>query len=152
MKKINSKGFTLVELIATIVLLAIIMGIGATSITAVINKSKEKDYQLLINEIKNAVELYYQECRYTNAVRIECPEPVDIIMGNDSYEIKLEELVKYGFIKANAKNDDGENILVNPIDKENIGDCAFQYMYSDGKFYYNTNYAPGSSCPELREE
>lgn len=62
MSKTNNKGYTLVELIATIVILALVMGIGAYSITAIINSSKEKNYELLIKEIKNAVELVYQDC------------------------------------------------------------------------------------------
>ena len=66
MSKLNNKGFTLIELLATVILLSIVVGIAGYSITAVIEKSKEKDYQLLVKEIKNSVELYYQECRYVN--------------------------------------------------------------------------------------
>ena len=61
----NTKGFTLVELIATIVLLSLVMGIGAFSITQIIKSAKEKDYKLLIENINNAAELYYQECKTT---------------------------------------------------------------------------------------
>ena len=44
MGRMNRKGFTLVELIATSVLLSLMMGIGAYSITNVIKSSKEKDF------------------------------------------------------------------------------------------------------------
>ena len=45
MKKniLNRKGFTLVELLATIAILAIVMGIATFSITAIIKNSKEKN-------------------------------------------------------------------------------------------------------------
>lgn len=66
MKISNNKGFTLVELIATIVLLAIVMGIGAYSITKIIENSREKNYKLLVTEIRTAAEGYYQECRFAD--------------------------------------------------------------------------------------
>ena len=52
MRRLDSKGFTLIELIATLVVLTLVMGLGAYSITGIIKSSKEKDYELLIKEIK----------------------------------------------------------------------------------------------------
>ena len=52
MKKIDNSGFTLIELIATIVLLVIVMSIGVFSFSAIIKNAKEKNYSLLIKEIK----------------------------------------------------------------------------------------------------
>ena len=55
MKNMNNKGFTLVELVATILILGLIMGIGGYSITNLIQKNKQNSYELLINEIKEAL-------------------------------------------------------------------------------------------------
>ena len=44
MKKLDNKGFTLVELIATIIVLSIVLGIGAYSMIGLIENSREKDY------------------------------------------------------------------------------------------------------------
>ncbi len=62
--KMNNGGFTLVELLATIVLLALVIGIASYSINAIIKNSQEKNYQLLINNIYDATEVYYQECKF----------------------------------------------------------------------------------------
>ena len=139
MKKIGNKGFTLVELIATVVLLALVMGIGAYSITNVINNSREKDYQLLIKNIKDSVELYYQECKFVD--------------NNCDSEITLGYLVTNGYLKGNAlgKDNDGKDNnlgLVNPKDEKDILSCMIRYTYSSGKIvieYASQNST--NSCP-----
>ena len=63
----NKKGFTLIELLATIIILALVMSIGAYSITAIIKNSKQKNYELLIGNIKDAAEELYDKVRmYTD--------------------------------------------------------------------------------------
>ena len=130
MKKLNRNGFTLVELIATIVVLAVVMGIGSYAITGLIQRSKEKDYELLIKEVNNAVESYYIECKYVN--------------NNCSYEIKLGDLVKYGFLKGNSTDNDMG--LVNPKDNVDISSCNIRYTYSNGKISVQA-VNPSGSCP-----
>ena len=57
MKK-NRKGFTLVELLGVIVVLAIIGGIATLSITNYIGNSKEKVYRNYVATLKTTVEDY----------------------------------------------------------------------------------------------
>lgn len=132
MKKINRKGFTLVELIAVVVILSLIVGIGATAITEVIKKNKEDDYFLLIDSIKNAMESYYHECKY---VTYEC---------FDSGTVELGDLVSKGFLKGNSTIKTGDNkgkfTLVNPVyvkkspdDSDIIYECKIKYEYKNGK-------------------
>ena len=61
----NKKGFTLVELLATIILLAIVLSLSSIAIIGIINSSKEKNYEQLISNIKDGAEVYYQECKYS---------------------------------------------------------------------------------------
>lgn len=135
MKRLDNKGFTLVELIATIIVLSIVLGIGAYSMIGLIENSREKDYKLLIKNINSAVELYYQECKYGNTGYV-CQD-----------EITLGYLVTNGYLKGN--NTDGEEkiTLVNPNDNVNIFGCTIKYVYSNGKVNVEA-VNPTGSCPD----
>lgn len=117
----NNKGFTLVELIATIVVLSLVMSIGTYSIITIINKSNEKDYQLFIENIKDGAESYYNECRYMNQ---------DMDICNSDYTVSLGDLVDYGFVKGNSKDNKGYDTLVNPKDKELVTSCRIKVSYN----------------------
>lgn len=57
MKKLNRKGFTLVELLAVIVILAIVVGITLVTVLPTLQKSRDKAFQLTAD---TAAE-YYQK-------------------------------------------------------------------------------------------
>ena len=145
MKILNNKGFTLVELIATIVILVLVMSIGSYAITGLIKKSKETNYKILIENINNAVEGYYQECKYSDVGLIDCPDA-----GADGYySTTLGTLVEYGFLKGNSEVGTGANkvmTLVNPNDNENISNCIVKYKYGDGKVIVVAG-STGGACP-----
>ena len=132
MEKLNKKGFTLVELIATIVVLALVVSISAYAITNIINSAKAKNYELLIKNIKDASETYYQECKYkySNNSGITC---------NDN--VTLQELVNYGYLKGNGTKDDKMEI-VNPKNNKNIGACSIAVKNENGKLTIE------GSCPK----
>lgn len=141
----NNKGFTLVELLATLVVLAIVMSIGTVSIIAIVNSAKEKNYTLLINNIKSAAETYYQECKYSR-------ETIEEMFGGDAdlaaafcdYDITLGELVTYGYIKGNKKEENGTFKIVNPKDESDISECSITVSYQDNKVVVSSN---DPSCP-----
>ena len=132
MEKLNKKGFTLVELIATIVVLALVVSISAYAITNIINSAKEKNYELLIKNIKDASETYYQECKYSD---ITC---------NDT--VTLQYLVDYGYLKGNGTKDN-KMVIVNPKDNINIGECSIAIKYEDGKLTIEDK-TNNDSCPK----
>ena len=61
MKKINNKGFTLVELLAVLAILSIVITIVITVSMNVVNSSKEKSYKVTINNIENEAGNYVLE-------------------------------------------------------------------------------------------
>lgn len=134
MEKLNKKGFTLVELIATIVVLALVVSISAYAITNIINSAKEKNYKLLIKNIIDASETYYQECKYSD---ITC---------NDT--VTLQYLVDYGYLKGNGTGDN-KMVIVNPKDNINIGECSIAIKYENGKLTITKEKKTNNgSCPE----
>ena len=101
----KKNGFTLVELLATIIILGIIVSIvGYVAINA-INKSKEKSYKVTINEIE----------KDTNNYLMENSNRLFFLTNNDKgYEyqcVMVENLVDYGYLNNNivksnvSKND-----------------------------------------------
>lgn len=134
---VNNRGFTLVELLATIVLLALVLSIGSIAITSIINSAKDKNYKLLITNVKDGAEVYYQECKYANNSGITC---------RDDFTITLGELLKYGYIKGNDTDSSDKYIIVNPLDEKNIGDCTIKITYSSGEVSVSA-VNPSGSCP-----
>lgn len=139
MEKLNKKGFTLVELIATIVVLALVVSISAYAITNIINSAKEKNYELLIKNIIDASETYYQECKYkySNNSGITCNDN-ETLQG---YTVTLQKLVNYGYLKGNGTKDNKMEII-NPKDNKNIGACSIAVKNENGKLTIE------GSCPK----
>lgn len=144
MKKLNKKGFTLIELITTVVILALVMSIGAVSITAIMDKSKEKDYQLFIKEIKNATEEFYIECTFDDKTNLDCPT-----INSGYYKINLGTLISSGHLKGNSTKDD-KITLVNPKDSKPISNCEIKYKYENAKIIVEAINQTGS-CPTTED-
>ena len=62
----NNKGFTLIELIATISMLSILAIISFVSITGILKHSKITECETLVGNIKNATKEYVSDNRYSN--------------------------------------------------------------------------------------
>ena len=102
MKRINNKGFTLVELLAIIAITAIILGVGTYGIVNLVNESKEKGSLISETSIKKSASLYADEA----------DDSLWIDPGSGNYKyycITIEELINKGIIKKNAKLPDNIN-------------------------------------------
>ena len=61
MKKLNNKGFTLIEIVIVIVIIAILAAMLVPSLTAWIDKANKKTFLSAANEIKMATTSYITE-------------------------------------------------------------------------------------------
>ena len=62
MKKINKNGFTLIELLAVTVILILVLSIAALTVTSLLNRSKTKSFDVLINTMQDAAREAYSIC------------------------------------------------------------------------------------------
>lgn len=60
MKKLNKKGFTLVELLAVIVVLAFVMVLAAPSVLSSMNSARQSSFMLYAEKMLNAAQSRYQ--------------------------------------------------------------------------------------------
>ena len=93
-KRLNKRGFTLVELLAIIVITAVVLGIGTYSVIHLVNNSKTGATRISVNSIKESASVYSDEDSN------RWLEPY----GDDySYFcVTIEELINKGIIKKDA--------------------------------------------------
>ena len=95
----NKKGFTLVELLATIIVLALIFSITIYVTTNVITKSRENTYKVTMNEVEKNASSYLME----NSNRLFYLTRKD--KTDTEYQcITVENLMDYGFLDIDVTN------------------------------------------------
>ena len=100
---LNKKGYTLIELLAVILIIGLVLGFSTYGIINAINSSKEKATALSENSIKEAAETYATEKNDDSSYWL------DIIDKENKYFCTtIEELMNKGLLdkKANIKSKD----------------------------------------------
>ena len=121
MKKLNNKGFTLVELLAVLVILVAIMSIAIPSISSSLERSKAKQEESRAKLLKSAAELYVTDHR-NNITKSTC-------------DIKIQTLYDENYIDEEAtKDSDGEYITEKCVEysKEATGTITYKYPNNSG--------------------
>ena len=119
----NKKGFTLVELIAVIVVLSIVITISSLSIVSIQGKLKEKKKDRLLKVIKVSAEKYVEDTGLK--------------------KVYIDTLIKEGYITADLIDKSGEKVILNPIDNTPLN--CYYYDFTD-----KTNSFKSGNCnPDL---
>ena len=145
MKRLNRKGFTLVELLAVIVILAIVVGIAMMTIVPTLSNSKSKSLDVAVETIKRYIqdqhELYIL---YGSGVGYDSDAN-----GADNYN----ELVG----KANSGNGTTGDLLAKTGYDKNIADIGWTYsggqvtitcltLTKNTEYAYSDTYTESNVC------
>ena len=107
----NKKGFTLIEVLCVIAILAVITTIASSSIINLTNKSKENLYCTKLELIKSAAKSYGSSYEY------ELNNSTTYFNNHKSLTITVDDLVKNG----NFSYDKDETVS-NPLNDESLND------------------------------
>ena len=144
----NNKGFTLVELLGTLVILAIVIGISISAINFNLNSAKEKTEEVFVDTIRDAIDIYISgkpsELKYNN----ECSNKLTKKHG--SVKVYKAKYVLGGVVRNINFNDVinskykpiSEKDLVNPANEKvtcNKDAVINIYRDEDYVYYYSVN-------------
>ena len=106
--KLNRKGYTLIELLAVILIIGLVLGFSTYGIINAINSSKEKAAALSENSIKEAAETYATENNDDSSYWLDTTDKDITDKENKYFCITIEELMNKGLLdkKANIKSKD----------------------------------------------
>ncbi len=94
MFKLNNKGFTLVEVLAVVVILSILATIMVPTVSHIINQNKENNYKNIEKSILNAAKMYVSDNRYDMSIG-ECNDGVAAVTSFSDNRIMLTTLTSY---------------------------------------------------------
>ncbi len=122
----NNKGFTLIEMLLTITMIALIVVVVSFSINSTLSISKEKSYNILKNNIINMTNMYIMECE---ANTINCSN--DYVWNDNKTSFYANKLVLRGYFSQEE--------LINPINEKDISNCLIVNVLVDENKVYTVS-------------
>lgn len=130
MKKMNQKGFTLVEVIAVVVILSTLMVIMVPSVNYLINKNKKNNYQEIQDNLVQATKILFSDYRYEVSINGSCSDSTDELnvsaVGDYSLtdsKVPIQILVQEGNIKIDKNGN-----IINPLNKQQTLNLDTSYV------------------------
>lgn len=132
----NNKGFTLVELLASLTILAIISILMTTSVQYSVTNVKTKNYETLkkmiveatINFINSSNDEYFS-LDNIKPENVECNEPTDC-----QKEFTIADILDKNIYYTNEKDKDGNLTLISPKDNEDMRNKIIIIYYDKSEY------------------
>lgn len=131
--KLNNKGFTLVEVLAVVVILSVLVAIMVPSVNQLINKNKENNYEQLENSIIQSAKIYLSDNRYNINIERICTSSTEEINVSSINGVEINnklpiKLLVEGNDLSTTTDDAGNKIIINPKDNNQILDLTNSYV------------------------
>jgi len=94
----NKKAFTLIEIIAVIVILGILLIVATVSVSSYLKSGREKSFKVLVENFEDAAKSAYTDCLLDSNANDFCRTHDLPALGGEG-TIKLSELVVNGYIE-----------------------------------------------------
>ena len=135
----NKKGFTLVELLAVLVLISLLMGLAIPGINRISNNMKKKSYNQKIKLIESAAELWGQD----NKTRLQTTSCNIDDNEVPCYKIEIKELLSENYLDS----DNNSGKYINPKNDKDMKECIV-FVYKQNKRVYAKfdNGSDSSAC------
>lgn len=155
--KLNNKGFTLVEVLAVVVILGLIGGIAVNGVLSSINTSKDTSYNIMISDIVVASEILYQEVEFGNKIKTYNNNGITnnevMIINNRDITTNLQTLVSNGYLSGNENSGNftankNERLIINPKTDDDISSCEITIRKNNDE-YTVFNSSSDSKCPTI---
>ena len=131
MKSLNNRGFTLVELLAVLVILISIMSVVVPTVSDSLDRSKEGQAKRNKKILINAAESYIAD--YKSKI------DDSIYEASGSCYVDIEDLVSKNYVDSKLELDESGNALSN---------AGIIFHVSDYSFEYNDNVSSFPKCIE----
>lgn len=123
----NKKGFTLVELLAVLVLIGLLFGLAIPGINKISSNIKKRSYNEKVKLIESAAVLWGQDNK-TRLQKINCTINEKSI---PCYKLKVSQLLSDNYLDS----DNNSGKVINPTDNSDMGDNCV-YVYKESKRVY----------------
>ena len=127
----DKKGLTLVELLAVIVLISLLLGLGIPGINRISQNMNKKSLNTKVKLIEQAAVLWGQD----NKTMLQKDDCSDVDNENKKcYQIKIEELITEDYLESESHN---EIIYTNPeTNKDMIEKNCYVRVYKKNNRVY----------------
>lgn len=135
----NKKGFTLVELLATLVVLGIVVGLAITGISINIKKTKKKAEEAYISTLRDAIKVYLDDDISLNKIK-DWDKAGSISKASGNFSV-YSTTITLGDIIDSTYRPITEDDLKNPASGKTCSKDTIVTIYKDDDqvYYYSIN-------------
>ena len=146
MKKLNRKGFTLVELLAVIIILAIVVGITIPAVLTTISSTRNKAFQTAADSAANWFEREYQAWQINDSSIAKVDPSFTAVCITKNCRTAAQTLTDAAIVAAGLKSADIDASKSTIKINESTGRACLKLTGKSGGAYQTTGSKNGGVC------